>query len=256
MNIEQSDTTAIRENLRIEGFELIDDTLNFLIDSLSDALASLGEDELIPFLPWRNETPESTPPEGIQQLYSIGFQLLNMVEERVSAAIRRKREKELGADSVRGLWARTLKEMTDLGLDEDQILEVLKDVDVEPVLTAHPTEAKRATVRERHRAIYEELARCEHPKYTDRERRHLKGKISAAMETLWRTGEIHMTRPDLKQELRNALYYLREVYPNVLNRLDNHFTEAWRDAGFSVEKLRNSNKLPRVSFGTWIGGGP
>ncbi len=244
----------IRENLRLEGFALIDETLTFLIDSLSDALTSLGEDELIPFLPWRNVTPDNAPPEGTQQLYSIGFQLLNMVEERVSAAIRRERENEIGAESIRGLWARTLKDMKDLGLDEDQILDVLKDVHVEPVLTAHPTEAKRATVRERHRAIYEELARNEHPKYTDRERRRIKANISVAMETLWRTGEIHMTRPDLKQELRNALYYLREMYPSVLNRLDTHFTEAWRDAGFSVDKLRNSGKQPRVTFGTWIGG--
>lgn len=254
MNTSNPETNPVRENLRQEGFTLIDDTLTFLIDSLSDALTSLGEDELIPFLPWRNATPDSTPPEGTQQLYSIGFQLLNMVEERVSAAIRRERENELGAASIRGLWARTLKDMKDLGLSEEQILDVLKDVHVEPVLTAHPTEAKRATVRERHRAIYEELARSEHPKYTDRERRRIKANISATMETLWRTGEIHMTRPDLKQELRNALFYLREMYPAVLNRLDTHFTEAWRDAGFSVDKLRHSDRLPRVTFGTWIGG--
>lgn len=254
MNTTKSEINPVRENLRQEGFTLIDETLTFLIDSLSDSLTSLGEDELIPFLPWRNNTPESTPPDGTQQLYSIGFQLLNMVEERVSAAIRRERENEIGAESIRGLWARTLKDMKDLGLDQEQILDILKDVHVEPVLTAHPTEAKRATVRERHRAIYEELARSEHHKYTDRERRRIKANISASMETLWRTGEIHMTRPDLKQELRNALYYLREVYPKVLNRLDTHFVEAWRDAGFSVDKLRNSNKLPKVTFGTWIGG--
>jgi len=167
----KSDTNPIRESLRKEGFALIDDTLTFLIDSLSDALTSLGEDELIPFLPWRNATPESAPPEGTQQLYSIGFQLLNMVEERVSAAIRRERENELGAPSIRGLWARSLQDMKELGLDEEQILDILKDVNVQPVLTAHPTEAKRATVRERHRAIYDELARSEHPKYTPREPR-------------------------------------------------------------------------------------
>lgn len=254
MNANNTDINPVRENLRQEGFALIDEKLTFLIDSLSDALTSLGEDELIPFLPWRNCTPESTPPEGTQQLYSIGFQLLNMVEERVAAAIRRVRENELGAVTIRGLWARSLNDMKELGLNEDQILDVLKDVKVEPVLTAHPTEAKRATVRERHRAIYEELARSEHPKYTDRERRRIKATISAAMETLWRTGEIHMTRPDLKQELRTALYYLREMFPSVLNRLDTNFTEAWRDAGFSVDKLRNSGKLPQVTFGTWIGG--
>ncbi|GAA5494677.1 Phosphoenolpyruvate carboxylase, type 1 [Rubritalea squalenifaciens DSM 18772] len=249
-----TDKDQIRDDLRLQGFEQIDSTLSLLVDCLSEALTSLGEDDLLPFLPWRGDTPKSDPPEGIQQLYSIGFQLLNMVEERVSAAIRREREKSLGADSIRGLWARAIKDMKKLGLDEDQILSVLRDVHVEPVLTAHPTEAKRATVRERHREIYQNLVTSEYPKFTEREKRRINTKITAAMETLWRTGEIHMTRPDLNQELRNALYYLREMFPAVLNRLDGHFTEAWRDAGFSVKKLRNSECYPKITFGTWIGG--
>jgi phosphoenolpyruvate carboxylase len=249
-----TDKNQIRENLRSEGFELIDSTLSLLVDSLADALTSMGEDDLLPFLPWRGETPKSDPPEGIQQLYSIGFQLLNMVEERVSSAIRREREKELGADSIRGLWARSLSEMKKLEMSEDQIIEVLKDVHVEPVLTAHPTEAKRATVRERHREIYQNLVTSEYPKFTKREKSRLKTKITAALETLWRTGEIHVTRPDLNMELRNAIYYLREMFPSVLSRLDGHFSEAWRDAGFSMEKLQNADATPRLTFGTWIGG--
>ena len=249
-----TDKNQIRETLRTEGFELIDSTLSLLVDSLSDALTSLGENELLPFLPWRGETPKSDPPEGIQQLYSIGFQLLNMVEERVSSAIRREREKELGADSIRGLWARSLSEMKSLGMTEDQIIEVFKDVHVEPVLTAHPTEAKRATVRERHREIYQNLVTSEYPKFTDREKSRLRNQVTASLETLWRTGEIHMTRPDLNQELRNALYYLREMFPAVLSRLDVHFAEAWSDAGFDIEKLRNANAEPRLTFATWIGG--
>ena len=60
----KSDTNPIRENLRKEGFALIDETLTFLIDSLSDALTSLGEDELIPFPPWKNPSPESPPAGG------------------------------------------------------------------------------------------------------------------------------------------------------------------------------------------------
>lgn len=249
-----TDKNQIRETLRSEGFELIDSTLSLLVDSLSDALTSLGEDELLPFLPWRGETPKSDPPEGIQQLYSIGFQLLNMVEERVSSAIRREREKELGADSIRGLWARSLSEMKQLGMNEEQIIEVLKDVHVEPVLTAHPTEAKRATVRERHREIYQNLVTSEYPKFTDREKSRLRNEVTASLETLWRTGEIHMTRPDLNQELRNALYYLREMFPAVLSRLDCHFAEAWSEAGFDIEKLRKADASPRLTFATWIGG--
>ncbi len=247
-------TTPTRDQLRLEGFELIDESLDFLIGCLGDALRSLGETDLLPYLPWSGETPDAEAPEGTQQLYSIGFQLLNMVEERVAAAIRREREKALGADSIRGLWPRALREMGELGLGPDEILEVLEAVDIQPVLTAHPTEAKRGSVRERHRDLYDQLVRSEYPKYTERERRRIRERIVTSLETLWRTGEIHLVRPDLFRELRDAIHYLRDLFPNALDRLDLHFTEAWRNAGYPLDKLRGAGHVPRLSFGTWIGG--
>ncbi len=249
-----TESSPTREQLRREGFEQIDETLATLIESLGEALHSLGEDDLIPYLPWSGTVPEDHPPEGTQQLYSIGFQLLNMVEERVAAAIRREREKTLGADSIRGLWPRALKDMSEMGLSPEEIIGVLRDVDVQPVLTAHPTEAKRSSVRERHRALYDELVRSEYPKYTEREQRRIRARIVTALETLWRTGEIHLVRPDLFRELRDAIHYLRDLFPHALNRLDLHFTEAWRDAGFPMDVLRAAENVPRLSFGTWIGG--
>lgn len=249
-----TESQPTREQLRLEGFDLIDDTLSLLVGCLGEALKSLGEESLIPYLPWSGTVPDQDPPDGTQQLYSIGFQLLNMVEERVSSAIRREREKVLGAESIRGLWPRALKDMTALGLGPQEILGVLADVEVQPVLTAHPTEAKRASVRERHRALYEELVRTEYPKYTERERRRIRGRIVTSLETLWRTGEIHLVRPDLFREMRDAIHYLRDLFPAALNRLDMHFTEAWRDAGFPLEELRTAGNIPRLSFGSWIGG--
>ena len=44
-----TETNPTREQLRLEGFELIDETLSFLVGCLGDALKSLGEDELLPF---------------------------------------------------------------------------------------------------------------------------------------------------------------------------------------------------------------
>ena len=243
-----------REQLRTEGFELIDEKISYLTGCLAEALESLGETDLIPYLPWSGEVPEDNPPEGTQQLYSIGFQLLNMVEERVASAIRREREKVLGSTSIRGLWPRALKDLSSLGLSPREIIEVLGDVDVQPVLTAHPTEAKRGSVRERHRALYEELARTENTKYTDREKHRIRERIVTALETLWRTGEIHVVRPDIFRELRDAIHYLRDLFPIALNRLDLHFTEAWREAGFPLSELRSAGHIPRLSFGTWIGG--
>jgi phosphoenolpyruvate carboxylase len=244
-----------REQLRLEGFDLIDERLRYLLGCLEEALRSTGETELLPFLPWSGSQPEAgNAPEGLPQLYSIGFQLLNMVEERVAAEIRREREKALGAESIRGLWPQALRDLRGMGLSPEQILEVLHDVQVEPVLTAHPTEAKRSSVRERHRALYEEMVRNEFPKYTERERRRIRERVVTTLETLWRTAEIHFVRPDISSELRNATHYLRDLFPAAINRLDLHFTEAWRDAELPLDLLRSAGNIPRLKFGTWIGG--
>src|SRR6478609_2620751 len=245
----------IREQLRLEGFDLIDERLQYLLGCLEEALVSSGEKELLPYLPWSGREPEiGAAPEGLPQLYSIGFQLLNMVEERVAAEIRREREKALGAESIRGLWPQALRDLRAMNLTPEQILDVLRDVQVEPVLTAHPTEAKRSSIRERHRALYQEMARNEFPKYTQRERRRIRERVVTTLETLWRTAEIHLVRPDITSELRNATHYLRDLFPSAINRLDLHFTEAWRDAGLPLELLRSAGNIPRLAFGTWIGG--
>lgn len=252
-----SETAAnpTREQLRLEGFELIDERLRYLIGCLEDALKSTGETELLPYLPWSGREPEpGAAPEGLPQLYSIGFQLLNMVEERVAAEIRREREKVLGAESIRGLWPQALRDLRAMRLGPEQILDVLRGVQVEPVLTAHPTEAKRSSIRERHRSLYDEMVRNEYPKYTTRERRRIREQVVTTLETLWRTAEIHLVRPDISSELRNATHYLRDLFPAAINRLDLHFTEAWRDAGLPLELLRSAGNIPHLRFGTWIGG--
>jgi len=245
-----------RSSLRNLGFELLDENLSNLLNCLGKALKGLQEDELLPLLPWSGKLPEdvSNLPENLQQLYSIGFELLNIVEERVSASIRRERERTLGAETIRGLWQRSLSEMVSMGLSEDQILSLLSDVHVESVLTAHPTEAKRAVVRECHREIYNELTYSRLQKFTTRERQRIFSRITTALEALWRTGEIHLTRPDLEQELRAALYYLKNIFPKVVTRLNLHLYEAWESAGFDPEKLRTIQTFPRLTFSTWIGG--
>ena len=192
------------------------------------------------------------PDRGLGQAYSIAFQLLNVVEERVAAQVRRWREKSHGATAEKGLWPDKLAAMKHMGLGAPEILEVLAKVRIEPVLTAHPTEAKRETVRERHREIYDLMQERENTSFTDRERERGRRFLEAQLETLWRTGEIHVTRPSITQELDNALFYLREVFPEAVSRAHTHLREAWEAVGFAPDDLETLP--PMVRFGTWIGG--
>lgn len=241
--------------LRDLGFDLLQKDLSFLMGAYRDTLRRLGEPELAERLPWSGvqaRTANGVNGRALGQAYSIAFQLLNIVEERTAAQVRRLREKDLGPEAEKGLWADNLREMLKHGWSEEELLSVLASVRVEPVLTAHPTEAKRETVRERHREIYTLMNRHENAAYTEREQQRLRRQIEVQLEALWRTGEIHVTRPSIEAELQNALYYLREVFPEALARAHTHLREAWAAAG--LDPARVDALPPLVRFGTWIGG--
>jgi phosphoenolpyruvate carboxylase len=242
------------EALRNLGFSLLESDLKFLMEAFAATLVRLGEGDLAARLPWLNSVP--TQPvladRKLGQAYSIAFQLLNIVEERTAARVRRMRETRHGPAAERGLWSDNMQRMIAEGLSEETILATLQRVHVEPVLTAHPTESKRDTARERHNEIYGLMNRHENADYTPREQARVRRMLEVQLEGLWRTGEIHVTRPSIDAELQNALHYLREVFPETLARSHMHLREAWEAAGFDPNAL--DALPPLVTFGTWIGG--
>ncbi len=244
----------IEKPLLNDGFQLLESELAFAMESFGAMLARLGHRDLAGRLPWSGKplTAADGIDRGLGQAYSIAFQLLNIVEERVAAQVRRWREKAHGPAAEKGLWPDKLAAMRHMGLDAAGILEVLRQVRLEPVLTAHPTEAKRETVRERHREIYDIMQERENSTFTERERERGRRALESRLETLWRTGEIHVTRPSINQELENALFYLREVFPEAVSRAHTHLREAWEQAGFPLDDLEDMP--PMIRFGTWIGG--
>src|ERR1700679_229786 len=141
----------------IQGFQKIDRDLRFLIDCFSEVLVELGEHELVRHLPWsKHFSPEAVRagqwPERVSQVYSIAFQLLNMVEENTSAQVRRTRDGDPEIPPEAGLWLHHLTHLQASGLKEDEIVQGLARTCVSPVLTAHPTEAKKNTVLEQNRS--------------------------------------------------------------------------------------------------------
>ncbi|MFM8363778.1 MAG: phosphoenolpyruvate carboxylase [Verrucomicrobiota bacterium] len=238
-----------------QGFEKISADLDFLLDCLRDVLRELGLERLADNLPWGATDPAAAAGiEGFEQAASIAYQLLNMVEENAAAATRRMREIDLGGAAEPGLWPRQLKELSASGLDVESIASALSSIRIEPVLTAHPTEAKRAAVLEQHRALYTLLLAREAGGFTPAELESLRGEFMVVLERLWRTGEILLEKPDVATERRGVIYTLREVFPPALGRLDKRFLQAWRGAGFDTELLADPLQWPKVRFGTWVGG--
>ena len=166
---------------------------------------------------------------------------------------RRHKENEDMAQ-VNGLWANQFQYLKSKGITESQILKVLPKVVVEPVLTAHPTEAKRAVVLQEYRELYLLLVKRENQMYTRIEQADIRQEIKQILHRLWHVGEIYIEKPRLESELNNVLHYLTNVFPSVVIILDKRLRQAWKESGFDPNVLSNSDLLPVLSFGNWVGG--
>jgi len=231
--------------------------LEFMLECLRESLIENGEAELAKFIPWINENKELDPSALTDkhiQLYSLVFQLVNMVEVNGAVQNRRKLEDQHSLTSVNGLWAKNLQALVDAGLSDREIAELLPDIKVEPVLTAHPTEAKRSTVLEHHRSLYLMIVKRENQMYTTKEQNEIRRDIKLALYRLWKTGEIFMEKPDVSSELRNVLHYLTNVFPEVLPVMDRRLYLAWEEAGMDTKYITSFSNYPKLSFGSWVGG--
>ncbi len=247
-------TSEITDYVEI-GFAKIEADLRFLMSCLGEVLTDLGHPKMAASLPWSDHALDQTDaPARVGQAYSIAFQLLNMVEEAAAAEMRYLRETSEGLAAERGLWGEWLGKAKAAGLPDAEVAALAARVRVEPVLTAHPTEAKRLAVLEQHRALYSLIAHRERHVRTPSQEDALRRAVKASLERLWRTGEILITKPQVADERRNMMHYLREVFPAALPVLDDRFRRAWELSGFDPEYVDDPANYPRVRFGTWVGG--
>jgi phosphoenolpyruvate carboxylase len=235
----------------LRGFEKISADLDFLVGCLKEVLEEMGESAIAERLPWVGTKSDFC--DGFEQAASIAFQLLNLVEELASARTRSEREQTGGADEP-GLWPQQLSMLAGAGMTSDRIAAALPSVRIETVLTAHPTEAKRSSVLEQHRAIHRLMLEREHSGLSPMRQQVLRDAIKVVLERLWRTGEILLEKPDIASERRGVLYYLREVFPRAVMLLDDRLLAAWRDAAFDPVVLADPLQRPKMRFGTWVGG--
>ena len=236
--------------------------LHFLMSCFKEVLIELKEDDLAASLPWIDGnktssyfgTEESSLPLRASQALSISFQILNMVEENAATQFRRSVEIESGIDFIVGSWGEHIKRLRELGLGGIEISKTFSEVHVQPVLTAHPTEAKRATVLDQHRELYLLLVKRENPIWTPSEKENLRNEIKLCLERLWRTGEIYLQKPDITSERKNIIHYLKNVFPSAIILQDKKLKQAWQANSFDPTLINRIEKLPRISFGNWVGG--
>jgi phosphoenolpyruvate carboxylase len=230
-----------------------DEFLKQFIELFAEVLKEQNAIQTAESLPWiRTEKQVDVEIEDetkFFQAFSICFQLLNLTEElfnevnyRTSSAFKGK--------PAEGTWAQILSELKLKGIKKEAVQNYLKEVRLEPVLTAHPTEAKRVTVLEHHRRLYsvfiKNLDKFPAELFEDAKVRE---QIKIELERLWLTGEVYLEKPNVEDELNSILFYLSKVFPAAIHRADENLNQAFKYHFHTVADV-----LPGISFGDWVGG--
>lgn len=243
-----------------EWFDKIDGDVGYLQDCLAEVLREVGQGELAETL-GALDSPKTAPAELSNeqirseiQMLAISFHLLNLVEENAATQARRSRENQFGLLTEPGMWGYSLKKLTDAGFTDEQIAEVLSQIRIELVMTAHPTEAKRPVVLKQHRELYNRFVSLDSPHWSKHEREAIRDQIKAILERLWRTGEIYLRKPDILQELEHVTDHLRETLPEGIFHQRRRLEDAWEEAGLDPKILAEKHTGSMITFGNWVGG--
>jgi phosphoenolpyruvate carboxylase len=162
----------------------------------------------------------------VAHAFSLFFQIVNLCEER--ARIRHLQALPEPPQSLRWLF----KELRAANVPPAALQKCLDQLEIQPVLTAHPTEAKRRTL------LNQILRLAAHPDDPDE-----------ILEALWQTQEVRERRVGPLDEVENTLFYFdRTIFETVANFY------ATFDAELRAAYPETQRTRPFLSFASWVGG--
>lgn len=184
------------------------------------------------------------------QAQGILFQLVSIAEQAYAMRRRRRIEREKGHDKLLGTFDYVLSSAAAAGVGADEVHAQLQTLRIRPVITAHPTEAKRVSILEKYRRIYLLLRELESTRWTDREREALVKSIYDQVELVWLTGELHLEKPTVEHEVAWGQHFFQEsifdLAPEMLSSFERALKRHYPQEKFEV--------TPFFQFGSWIGG--
>ncbi len=210
---------------------------------VSDAMESAG-------LIIKNLTLDAT--YQLTKAFAIYFELTNLAETNHRKRRRRARLFAANLDALPGTFRGTLERLHAAGFTAHDALNYLKQIEVTPVFTAHPTEVARRAVLSKRQRIASELERLDQLPLTNEEAADAEEAIKREITALWQTDEIRRRQPTVTDEIKMGLGYFPNVIIDTVPQVYTEMAHAFNE----IYKLDlQSAQLPCVvSFGSWIGG--
>lgn len=182
--------------------------------------------------------------------FSTYFQMVNMAEK----VHRIRRRREYLTDSTKHQpygFLDTLQRLKSAGLEAPEAESLISRLSIEPVFTAHPSEATRRTLLRKQQSIARHLVQMLDPYMTPNEIEATEGQIRLEMTTGWQTAEYPGERR-LSDDAEHILFFVTDV----LYRMMPPFYEAFESAIAQIyDETSVRVRVPElVRFSSWVGG--
>jgi phosphoenolpyruvate carboxylase len=189
----------------------------------------------------------------VVRAFSAYFNLANIAEENFQHALRRQRVRQ-GKPLWRGSFDETLRALRADGVDAAQLRTLLDQLCFTPVFTAHPTEAKRRVLLGAQRRVFLTSGQLDNPALNPYQRAEVIEALRSQIQILWQTDEVRGFKPQVRDEIKNGLYYFRESIFRALPILYRNLERAL-NAVYGDEGGKAAIDIPcLLRFGSWIGG--
>ena len=185
----------------------------------------------------------------VVRAFSIYFSLINIAEEDYQH--QQRRELVFNGKSLwLGSFDHTLQEFRLDGIDATQLQDLLDHLAYIPVFTAHPTESKRRSIMNALRRIFLLNDRLNDTRIGKLQAEELTEELETEIQQLWRTNEVREYKPQVRDEIKNGMYYFRtslfNTVPHIYRNLERKIHKHYPDSSITVPSF--------LRFGSWIGG--
>jgi phosphoenolpyruvate carboxylase len=185
----------------------------------------------------------------VARAFSVFFDLVNIAEDRQRVRVLRDRERSRDPKPLVESLAGGVTEFRANGLTADELQAALDRLAIELVFTAHPSEAKRRSIRAKLRRMRKRLAALDNTDLLPRERRGIESEMHAELVVLWQSAFLRPSRPTVLDEVDRGLSVMPRIWkavPEVYASLRQALADAYPDHAFSVPTF--------LTFGSWMGG--
>jgi phosphoenolpyruvate carboxylase len=186
----------------------------------------------------------------VARAFAHFLNLANIAEQHHRIRRRRTYQRDPASPPQRGSCADTFARLIAAGVAPERLHQAVTSLEIELVLTAHPTEIARRTLVQKYNRIAAALMTRDRPDLTVPEQEHLLASLRREIATAWATNDVREERPSPLDEVRSGLVVfeqsLWDAVPRYLRQVDGALTAA-------TGKGLPPQATP-IRFGSWIGG--